>query len=381
MEKYLWEDGGWQEACGRYDRARLLDLMSRARFLQGEVLGKVSALDLRLQGETEGEVLTAEVMETSRIEGVELNIASVRSSVAERLGFPAGVGRARDLTEGGRHTEGVVDVLIDAVRNCQDALTLTRLSGWHAALFPLGYAGIYRINAGALRRGGIQVVSGRIGAEKVHFEGPPAGALKKEMSAFLKWFNASRGVEDGLLRAAAAHLKFVTIHPYGDGNGRLGRAITDMAMAQDEAGLRAAPLGFRAYSLSAEIMRERRDYYAILERVQRLEAEVTEWYRWFLQMFINALGNAGSILAAAFFKAAFWNRIKDIELSERQQKVIRKVLDAGPGGFEGGLTTRKYAGLTDVSKATASRELADMLDKGVLRQTGQGRSVRYDLDG
>lgn len=375
MQTYLWQSAGWQKDCRRCSKEALTELLSRARFLQGEVLGKVCGLDLNLRGETAGKVLIEETLETSRIEGVKLNIRSVRSSVAERLGLPEGVALKRDP-----HTEGVVDVLIDAVRNCGAALTLKRLNGWHAALFPAGYSGIEHIRTGAPRAGSIRVVSGYMGAEKVHFEGPPAERLQKELRAFLKWFNESRGAEDGLLRAAAAHLIFVTIHPYDDGNGRLSRAITDLAMAQDEAALSAAPLGFRAYSLSSEIMRERRQYYTILERTQRGQTSVTEWYHWFLTMFINALRSTETMLADAFFKAAFWNKAHGISLNERQHKVIRRVLKAGTAGFTGGMTTRKYVSLTRVSRATALRELSDMLAKGVLRQTGKGRSVRYELN-
>ncbi|GHV73532.1 hypothetical protein AGMMS49940_08340 [Spirochaetia bacterium] len=220
----------------------------------------------------------------------------------------------------------------------------------------------------------MKVVSGYMGAETVHFEAPPPEQVKGEIFRFIDWFNASLGSEDGLLRAAGAHLKLVTIHPYDDGNGRLSRALTDMAMAQDENTL------FRSYSLSAEIMKERAAYYQILEDVQNQRADLIEWYKWFLSMFINAVKNSQHLIADAFYKAAFWNRIKTIALNERQRKVIRKMLDSGIRGFEGGMTTRKYVGMTKTSAATAYRELDDMNRKGVLRQFGAGRSVRYELN-
>jgi Fic family protein len=366
MKKYIWQTKNWQSF--QYDRTRLSELLTQARFAQGELLGKMSALDLQLQTESQSAILIKETSQTAKIEGLELNINSVRSSVAARLGFPQGVGLKRD-----RDTDGLVAVLIDAVRKHQQPLTIARLNGWHAALFPLGYSGLHKITAGQTRRGSMQVVSGPFGREKIHFEAVPANILKEETKKFLDWFNRSAKNEDGLLRAAAAHLKFVTIHPYDDGNGRLARAITDMAMAQDEKSQ------IRAYSLSTQIMKDRRNYYNILEAVQSQNAAVLDWYIWFIRMFIGALKNSRSILETAFFKAAFWNKIKGLPLNTRQSKVLQRLLDAEPEGFTGGLTTRKYVSLTKTSSATAFREIEYLRQNGILKSYGQGRSVHYKL--
>jgi len=365
MRYYLWQNKDWQNFPP--PNKELVIPLAKARFLQGQLLTKIAALDLHLLTETQNELIVAETMETSKIEGVELNPESVRSSVAERLGLPQGVGIRKD-----RSVNGLVDILLDAVHKYNQPLTMSRLNGWHAALFPTGFSGLKKIKAGLLRQGDIQVVSGHLGREKVHFEAPPSKQAKEDLAIFLKWFNQSFAHEDGLLRAAAAHLKFVTIHPYDDGNGRLARVITDMAMAQDE------KTSFRSYSFSAQIMRERKDYYQILEAVQKGSKTLSYWYSWFINMFSNALQNSQEIIASVFRKAEFWNIYKDIHLNERQRKVVQKMLEIGV--FEGGLTTRKYVAMTKTSTPTAAREIAYLYKKNILRQYGQGRSVRYDLN-
>ena len=365
MRQYIWQNKNWQNFAPAGQG--LAELIAQARFLQGQLLGKISALDLRLQTEAQGELLLAETLQTAKIEGLELNIESVRSSVAARLGLPQGFGQPID-----RSIDGLVNVLLDAVQRHTRPLTMTRLNGWHAALFPAGFSGLHRISAGAPRRGGMQVVSGYLGHEKIHYEAPPAKQVKKELAVFLKWFQSGAGASNGLLRAADAHLKFITIHPYDDGNGRLARAITDLAMAQDE------KVTLRAYSLSAQIMRERQAYYQILEKTQRGAQQLDDWRAWFLKMFCNALQNSQEIISAAFRKAAFWHTIKDCALNDRQRKVVQKMLDLGK--FEGGLTTRKYTAMTKTSTATAAREIAYLYRQKILKQFGQGRSVRYELN-
>jgi Fic family protein len=365
MSQYIWKMQNWQNF--KYDRAKLIEPLSKARFLQGELIGKMSVLDIKLQTQAHSEMLIKETLETAKIEGIDLNIDSVRSSVAKKLGFPKGIEIKKD-----KLTDGLVEVLIDASQNYNAPLTLERLNGWHAALFPLGYSDIRKITAGDLRKGDIRVVSGYIGKEKTHFEAPPARTLQKNIRIFIDWFNNAKG-EEGLLRAATAHLKFVTIHPYDDGNGRLSRAISDMAMAQDEKIL------FRSYSLSAQIMKERSSYYQILESVQKSQKDLTDWYEWFIKMFINALSNSKEIIAQAFFKASFWNKIKDIELNNRQRKVIQKLLDAGIDNFQGALTTKKYVSMTKTSSATAFREIEYMREKGIIKSTRKGRNVNYCL--
>jgi Fic family protein len=366
--KYLWQNKDWQNF--EYDKVFVSNLLPKARFVQGELLGRVSALDISFQTEAHSEILIEETVKTSKIEGIELNVNSVRSSVAEKFGLSSGgIGVKID-----RNTEHIVDLLVDATHNHDTPLSLDRLNGWHAALFASGYSGFRKIEVANLRKNKVYVVSGQPYKEKIHFEAPPPENLNDEIMKFIEWFNGSLGKEDGLLRAAQAALKFVTIHPYEDGNGRISRAITDMAMAQDE------QRSVRFYSLSAQILKERKEYYRILEEVQSLKADITCWYEWFINMFINAIKNSDSIISCALFKAAFWNKIKGIALTERQIKVIKKVLDVGKGNFVGGLSTKKYASMTNVSSQTAFRELKDMLDKGVLKQYGHGRSVRYELD-
>ena len=365
--KYIWERKAWFDF--KYGDGDLLEPLSRLRVLQGKLLGRVASLDIGLEAEAQGAILVEEAVRTAEIEGQELNRDAVRSSVALRLGLPRGVG-TRD-----RNIDGLVDVLLDAVRLHDKPLTMARLNGWHAALFPSGYSGLRKIRPGKLRGDEpMQIVSGPIGREKVHFEALPRERLNEEMRLFLKWWNSSRSRMDGILRAAAAHLRFVTIHPYEDGNGRLARALTDMALAQDE------KLNVRFYSVSSEIMRSRNEYYKILENVQRCRVNATGWFLWFIECVTASIEHSRDIISNVFARADFWNQHAQAQLNERQKKVLNRMLEAGKGNFAGGLTTRKYVSITKTSRATAFREIADMLDKKVLRQlSGEGRSVHYDL--
>ena len=365
--KYIWERENWFDF--KYDEAVLLKPLSRLRVLQGKLLGRVASLDIKLETEAQAVVLVEEAVRTAEIEGQKLKRDAVRSSVAVRLGLPRGVG-APD-----RNIDGLVGVLLDAVRFHDKSLTLERLNGWQAALFPSGYSGLIKIATGKLRgKAPMQIVSGPIGKEKVHFEASPKDRLDEEMLLFLKWWNSSLGRMDGVLRAAAAHLRFVTIHPYEDGNGRLARALTDMALAQDE------KLKVRFYSVSSEIMRMRDEYYKILEDVQRCRVDATEWFLWFIKCVTASIEHSRDIIANVFARVDFWNQHAQTQLNERQKKVVNRMLKAGPGNFAGGLTTRKYVSIAKVSRATAFRGIADMLNKKVLRQLpGKGRSVHYDL--
>jgi len=365
--KYIWERKNWFDF--RYDEALLLKPLSRLRVLQGKLLGRVASLDIKLETEAQADVLVEETVRTAEIEGQKLNRDAVRSSVALRLGMPRGVG-AHD-----RNIDGLVDVLLDAVRFHNRPLTLERLNGWQAALFPSGYSGLRKIRTGKLRgEEPMRIVSGPVGKEKVHFEALPKDRLDEEMRLFLKWWNSSAGRMDGILRAATAHLRFVTIHPYEDGNGRLARAITDMALAQDE------KLNVRFYSVSSEIMRNRNEYYKILEDVQRCGVGISGWYMWFIKCVTASIEHSADIIADVFMRIDFWNQHAQTQLNERQKKVLNRMLEAGAGNFTGGLTTRKYVSIAKVSRATAFREIADMLDKKILRQLpGKGRSVHYDL--
>ena len=365
--KYIWERKNWFDF--KYNEAALLKPLSQLRVLQGKLLGRAASLELKLEIEAQAGVLVEEAVRTAQIEGQKLNREAVRSSVAVKLGLPKGVGQHD------RNIDGLVDVLLDAVRFHDQPLTLERLNGWHSALFSSGYSGLRKIKVGKLRGDEpMQVVSGPLGKEKVHFEAVPRERLDEEIRLFLKWWHSSAAGMDGILRAAAAHLRFVTIHPYEDGNGRLARALTDMALAQDE------KLRVRFYSVSSEMMRSRNKYYNILEGAQRCRVDLTEWYLWFIKCIASSIERSGDIIAHVFTRADFWKQHAQTELNERQKKVLNRILEAGPGNFTGGLTTRKYVSIAGTSRATAFREISDMLDKKVLRQlTGKGRSVHYDL--
>jgi len=365
--KYIWERENWIDF--KYDEAVLLEPLSRLRVLQGKLLGRAASLDLKLETEAQAGILVEEAIRTAEIEGLKLNRDAVRSSVAVKLGLPKGVGPHDS------NIDGLVDVLLDAVRFHDKPLTLKRLNGWHAALFPSGYSGLRKIKAGRLRGDEpMQVVSGPLGKEKVHFEAVPRERLDEEIRLFLKWWHSSAVGMDGILRAAAAHLRFVTVHPYEDGNGRLARALTDMALAQDE------KLRVRFYSVSSQTMNMRDEYYEVLESVQRCRADVTEWFLWFLKCVSLSIRHSQDIMSNVFARVDFWNQHLHTELNERQKKVLTRILEAGPGNFTGGLTTRKYVSIAKTSRATAFREISDMLDKKLLRQlSGKGRNVHYDL--
>lgn len=293
--------------------------------------------------------------------------------MARRLGLPsAGLPEINEPL-----ADGVVEILLDATQNHEGRLTAERLFGWHAALFPTGYSGIHRIQVAAWRddrEGPMQVISGPMGREKVHYQAPPADRLKNEMKRFFHWWEKGRKEMDGILRAGAAHLWFVAVHPFDDGNGRIARTITNMALAQDD------NLATRCYSLSSQIMAERDAYYEVLERINKQDNDITQWLKWFLACMSRAILNSNRLLANVMQKARFWKRHAQTALNDRQRKALNRLLDAGPDGFEGGLTNRKYAGMTHVSRATAQRELADLVKKGILlKNPGGGRSVSYDL--
>jgi len=365
---YVWQNTNWTEF--RWKSDALVQPLGRARLCQGRLLSRVDALGLKFSKEARAEILIEEVVKTAAIEGQDLHRDSVRSSVARRLGLPtAGL----PTTE--RAIDGLVDVMLDATANYNEPLTPERLMGWQAALFPTGYSGLRKIRAGQWRGPELmQVVSGPIGKEKVHFEALPADRIDREIRDFIQWWEKESKNTEGLLRAAIAHFWFVTIHPFEDGNGRIARAITDMALAQDE------KLSSRFYSLSIRIMAERDEYYRVLERCQKGDGNITDWLLWFLECFERALEHSERLIAKVLAKARFWQQHGQTILNKRQLKVINRLLDAGPGGFEGGLTTRKYVAMAKVSRATAFREISDLVAKQILKQNpGKGRSVSYDL--
>ncbi|MFZ5775327.1 MAG: Fic family protein [Thermodesulfobacteriota bacterium] len=368
MVHYIWQQQKWPLFAWRGES--LLDALCQCNFKRGQLLGRVTSLGIAMGLEAQAEVLAAEVLQTSAIEGQNLNSDSVRSSVARRLGL-----EDAGLLRQDRYTEGLVDILIDATLHYDQPLTVERLHGWQAALFPTGYSGLHRIVVGGFRgESPMQVISGPHGREQVHYEAPPGREVAREVRQFLAWWEESRGKLDGILRAAIASFWFVTIHPYEDGNGRLARAITDMALAQDE------KQSVRYYSLSAQIMEEREAYYEILERTQKGDLDITAWLTWFLGCFERAIARSDSLIARVLQKARFWERHRTVPLTDRQRKVVNRLLDTGPGGFAGGLTTRKYVGMTKASRATSYREINDLLNKKMLVQNpGKGRSVSYDL--
>ncbi len=369
--RYIWQFPTWPEF--RWDSAVLLKLLGDCRFQQGSLLAQMRELGFEVQQQARAEVLIEEALKTSEIEGVRLDMRAVRSSVARRLGLPsAGMPEVNNSL-----ADGVVEILLDATQNHGRKLIAGRLFGWHAALFPTGYSGIHKIRVAAWRddrQGPMQVVSGPIGREKVHYQAPPADRLKDEMKRFFRWWHKSRNEMDGILRASVAHLWFVAVHPFDDGNGRIARTLTDMALAQDE------NLATRCYSLSSQIMAERDAYYKILERTNKQDGDITEWLRWFLTSMSRAVLNSNRLLSSVMQKARFWKRHAQTDLNNRQRKALNRLLDACPEGFEGGLSNRKYAGMTHVSRATAQRELADLVKKGILRQNpAGGRSASYGL--
>jgi Fic family protein len=368
MVHYIWQDKQWPHF--RWRSEELISPLSRCNYLRGQLLGRVGSLGLEFSREAQAAILVAEVLQTSAIEGKNLDPESVRSSVARRLGLPdAGLSRQD------RYTDGLVDVLLDATVNYGQPLTVDRLHSWQAALFPTGFSGLQRIATGTFKGElSMQVISGPIGREKVHYEAVPGPKVEQEVSGFLKWWHESQGESDGILRAAISGFWFVTIHPYEDGNGRLARALTDMALAQDE------KLSVRYYSFSTQIMDERQEYYDILERCQKGEMDITEWLLWFLGCFERAIGRSEVLISKVLRKARFWELYGQISITDRQRKVVNRLLETGPRGFTGGLTTRKYMRMTKTSRATSYREISDLLDKGLLCQNpGKGRSASYDL--
>jgi Fic family protein len=371
LDHYIWQLPHWTEQL-RFDSIAILAPLSRARLRQGHILGQAAGLGFDLGREIQMAALTNEAVTTAAIEGEALNPASVRSSIARRLGLSTA-----GLAPVERRAEGLVEVLLDATSGYDTPLTAERLKGWQAALFPTGYSGMRKITVGEWRQTPepMQVVSGPIGRERVHYEAPPSASVPDEMERFLGWWSASRGIEDGLIRAAKAHLWFVTIHPFEDGNGRIGRALADMALAQDEA------TSIRCYSLSAEIQTARETYYDTLQMTQTGDGDITAWLKWFMETLAQAVTRSEVELERILAKARFWQRHGMEALNARQIKALNRLLDAGPGGFGGGLTTKKYAHMTKTSGATAKREILELREKGILVQRAgtAGRSTSYEL--
>lgn len=363
--KYIWQRSEWPELT--FKTEIISSTLTKARRLQGQLLANAASIGLHQQAS----IYIDEAFTTSAIEGEKIDREALGSSVGRRLGI-----EFKDHSS--RYVDGLVDMLIDATTNFKKELTEKKLHSWQAALFPTGYSGIHQIEVGKFRSSHepMQVVSGgKIGRQIVLYEAPPAIQLKHEMKRFLFWWQTSQGKVDGLVRAAIAHFWFVSIHPYDDGNGRIARALTDMALAQDE------ETGSRLYSLSSVIIKERKEYYAILEKTQKSSCDITEWILWFLKLYIKALMNSQGVIDRTLKIAHFWTEHSHILFNERQRKVIKKMLDAGPDGFIGGMTNKKYVSITRTSRESAKRDLADLEQKGIIIRdpAKKGRSVSYYL--
>ena len=360
--KYIHELADWPELYWRHEE--LVEKLAEVRFSQGRLVGRMETLGLQLEQETNLAALTGDVVKSSEIEGEILNPDQVRSSVGRRLGLDTGGPRFA-----GQDVEGIVELTLDATQNYRHSLTDERLFGWHAALFPTGRSGGVQITVGQYRARAMQVVSGPMGRQKVHFEAPPPHLVEEEMQTFVDWFNAPAAA-DPVLKAGLAHLWFVTIHPFDDGNGRIARAIADMALARAE----NSPKRF--YSMSTQIMRERDAYYEALERTQTATTDVTAWLDWFLGCLNRAIADSESTISDVLSRARFWEHIAPFPVNERQSKVLNLLL----GNFEGNLTTAKWAKLTKCSHDTALRDITALMQNGILARSAEGgRSTNYTL--
>ncbi|MGE0098757.1 MAG: Fic family protein [Hydrogenophaga sp.] len=363
--RYVWQSPDWPAL--HYDLPALSESVGEVSRAQGLLLGRMADAGPASRDRAALSALTDDVLKTSAIEGEQLDEDSVRSSVARRLGVDIGA-----LAPADRHVDGVVDMVLDATGNCQAPLSAERLFGWHAALFPTGFGSLTRIRVGAWRNdasGAMQVVSGPVQRQRVHFEAPPAQRLEREMGEFLAWANASTG-ESSVIKAGLAHLWFVTLHPFDDGNGRIARAVGDLFLARGD----GSPQRF--YSLSAQIQRERKAYYQVLERTQRGRLDVTEWLAWFITTLRRAIDSAHATLDSVLQKASFWQRWAQTPLNDRQVAMLNRVLD----GMEGRLTSGQWARLTRCSSDTALRDIQHLVSLGALRKTEEGgRSSAYEL--
>lgn len=362
MVAYIHQLPDWPQF--HWDADKLTNQLAEVRHLQGRLIGKMESLGFPLRTEAVLQTLTLDVLKSSEIEGENLNKDQVRSSIARRLGVDIG-----GMTPSDRNVDGVVEMMLDATQRYQDPLTKERLLGWHASLFPTGYSGMKRIKVAAWRDGPVQVVSGPIGREWTHFEAPVADRLDNEMIKFLEWFNRQDDL-DLVLKAFVAHIWFITIHPFEDGNGRIARTITDMLLARSEKSSQ------RFYSMSAQIRAERNAYYDMLEDAQKGTLDITEALKWFLGCLHRAFDGVDSMLTHVLSKAELWEKYSTVSLNERQHKMLNLLID----GIDGKLTSSKWAKMNKCSQDTASRDINDLIAKGILvKEPGGGRSTNYRL--
>ncbi|MGL4484164.1 MAG: Fic family protein [Anaerovoracaceae bacterium] len=358
---YIYENKNWKEFS--WDSSAILTLLGELRNKQGKLLGEMNVLGFEQREEATLAALTTEITKSSEIEGEKLNKEQVRSSVARKLGV-----QTSGLVKASRDIDSIVEMMLDATQNYQKPLSLKRLYGWHASLFPTGFSSGNKIEVGKLRSGAVEVISGKMGSETVHYIAPPARMLKAEMKEYINWFNSQTEL-DSLIKAAIAHFYFVTIHPFDDGNGRLARAITEMQIARSDNSK------FRFYSMSNQIQKERKEYYSVLEKTQKV-TDLTEWIFWFLSCLSRTIDSSEEIIESTMKKAKFWKRHQDLELNTRQRKILIKLFS----DFEGELTSAKWSKMAGCSADTALRDINDLISKKVLaKNPASGRSTSYHL--
>ncbi len=363
MPKYIYEYSKWTNFLWN-DKA-INAVFGEVKLMQGKIIGQMNTLGFTAKEEATLTALTLDVIKSSEIEGELLNYNQVRSSIARRLGI-----NTAGLVPSSRHIEGVVEMMLDATQRYTLRLTEKRLFGWHAALFPTGYSGPYAIEVGKYRTSEMQVVSGAMGKEKIHYQAVNHKLVKAEMDKFLEWFNNDNQL-DPVIKAAIAHFWFIIIHPFDDGNGRIGRAITDMLLARSESS------GERFYSMSSQILIERKRYYQVLQKTQYSNGDITEWLEWFLHCLKNAMHATEYTTQRILRKAEFWRLYQNITINERQRTVLNRLFD----GFDGKLQSSKWAKITKVSTDTALRDIKDLVEKGILQQTSEGgRNANYTLN-
>ena len=362
MAKYIYEHKQWPEFT--WDNKQIGVVLGKVRNLQGKIFGQMGTLGFSIKTETILSTLTLDVLKSSEIEGEFLNYEQVRSSIARKLGL-----EYAGIIHIDRNVEGVVEMMLDATQKYNEPLNHERIFGWHAALFPTGWSGMHKIDTGKYRDGEMQVVSGPMGKERIHFQAPSPNVVKEEMNDFLEWLNNNDNI-DGVLKAAIAHFWFIIIHPFDDGNGRIARAISDMLLARSEESSQ------RFYSFSNQILTEKKVYYEILQKVQYSSGDITDWLDWFLNCLFRAIQNTEETLKNVLQKSEFWDRHNETELNSRQRLMLNKLLD----GFDGKLKTSKWAKIAKCSTDTALRDIKDLIEKGILKQEESGgRSTNYEL--
>ncbi len=363
MAKYIYEYNNWPNFT--WNEKEVQEILGKVRHLQGKIFGLISALGFSIKEETMLSALTLDVLKSSEIEGEILNYEQVRSSIARKLGL-----NYAGMIYSDRYVEGVVEMMLDATQNYLQPIDDERLFGWQAALFPTGRSGMHKIDVGCYRNDVMQVVSGAMGKEKVHFQAPPSEQVQKEMDTFLEWLNKDIKL-DLVIKSAIAHFWFIIIHPFDDGNGRIARALSDLLLARSDDSSQ------RFYSLSSQILLERKDYYSILQKVQHKDGDITEWLMWFMNCLYHSLKSTEETMGKVLYKTDFWDKHKDTELNSRQRLMLNKLFD----GFEGKLKSSKWAKIAKCSADTALRDIKDLIEKEILRQEKLGgRSTNYELN-